>query len=338
MKNIYLSTVLVLLLIINLSAEVRPIEGLINPNSITVTEKEMIITQGHSFLIFNLKDMSLKKKFGKEGEGPREFKINSYMEKGLIIDLQPDTILVSSVGKLTFFNRNGEYLKEQKASHNFFGNRFLGFGKNFIGTGTSNSGKTTFITLNIYDKNLNIIKEILKWKQPYQRGAGTEALSYGLISPRIYKNKLFTKDKSKLSIYAYDKNGDKVQTIQYKYNKLKVPEKFKKKVINFYKTDPATKDVFKHIIPLIFPEYYPAVKDFFVDNNKIFIITYKSQENKSEFIVLDMKGKLIKRIFLPLHSKDLLSYYPYTIYNGTLYQLKDNEETEEWDIHIHKIL
>jgi hypothetical protein len=33
--------------------------------------------------------------------------------------------------------------------------------------------------------------------------------------------------------------------------------------------------------------------------------------------------------------ENILQYYPYTIHNGSLYQLIENEDTEEWELHVN---
>ena len=67
-------------------------------------------------------------------------------------------------------------------------------------------------------------------------------------------------------------------------------------------------------------------------------MTYKEKDGKNEFIVLDMKGKELNRLFIPVAPFDEATVLiTYTICNGKLYHLKDNEETEEWEVHIHNI-
>jgi len=74
-----------------------------------------------------------------------------------------------------------------------------------------------------------------------------------------------------------------------------------------------------------------------INENKIYILTYKQKENQSEFYILNLKGKLIKKRFLPLIEKNALEMYPYKINEGKLYQLVDNEDKEEWELLITDI-
>jgi hypothetical protein len=48
---------------------------------------------------------------------------------------------------------------------------------------------------------------------------------------------------------------------------------------------------------------------------------------------MDMQGKLVKKIFLPVSFMNVLDIYPYTVAGRKLYQLIENED-EEWELHI----
>jgi hypothetical protein len=78
----------------------------------------------------------------------------------------------------------------------------------------------------------------------------------------------------------------------------------------------------------MFPEYYPAIKDFFAADNKIYVKTYKTRNGKEEFVILDLKGTFLKQFFLP-ESKSHL----YTISKDVFYYLKEEEDLEEWELN-----
>ena len=74
-----------------LAAQVVPLPVLINPDSITVDNHQIYITDKETIYIFSVVDFKLKTKFGKEGEGPKEFKINPAGVANLQLDIHPDT-------------------------------------------------------------------------------------------------------------------------------------------------------------------------------------------------------------------------------------------------------
>jgi hypothetical protein len=89
---------------------------------------------------------------------------------------------------------------------------------------------------------------------------------------------------------------------------------------------------------------------FIVADEKIYVLTYKKEKEKSEFVILDLKGKLLKKVFLPFNQSDEWFHYSlakatsqasphatFTIKNGKLYQLIENEDKEIWELHITNI-
>jgi hypothetical protein len=150
-------------------------------------------------------------------------------------------------------------------------------------------------------------------------------------------DKLFIAKENDLVIEAVDKNGSKLYSITHDYEKVKVTEADKKQAMHHLKTKSQMKSMLDSIKPIIFPDYYPAIRRYFVADKNIYVFTYKKKENKRECLIFDIKGKFLKQVFLPYVLKNYKSDYPAAIKNGKLYQLFDNEETEEWELHVTEI-
>lgn len=337
-KIIFLLILLFLLALTELvtAARVAVLPGILKPDSIAVDNGQVIITEGASIFLYSLEDFSLQKKFGNQGEGPQEFKITSYGGTGLALDVQPRVLLVTSVGKLSLFTREGKFIKELKATHNFFGSRFLALGKQYVGLGSTMAGNINYLTVNIYDAELNKVKEICKWESPYRPGAGTRVFTepYSFCTTG---DKIFTTNGIEFTIDVYDSHGENLYAIKQEYKKLRVSEDTKKAVIDYLKTSPATKNVFQYMQPIIFPNYLPAVRSVTVKDKKVYVLTFKREGNKSELYIFDVKGKLLNRVFLPLKENTPLTYFPFYIKDGKLYQLVENEEEEEWELYVTEI-
>jgi hypothetical protein len=65
--------------------------------------------------------------------------------------------------------------------------------------------------------------------------------------------------------------------------------------------------------------------------------TFKREKEKSEFYIFDLDGKLIRKVMAPIREAEFLLAYPFTIANGKIYQVTENEDTEEWELHIDNI-
>ena len=107
--------------------------------------------------------------------------------------------------------------------------------------------------------------------------------------------------------------------------------KHKEKVLGFYKTFRNTKNIFEYIKSIIkFPEYFPPVRDILLDQEKMYVVTYNHRGTEVEFLVFDLNGKFLEKIFIDIKGEAPLIY---TIFNGETYQLIENAE-EEWEMHI----
>ena len=93
------------------------------------------------------------------------------------------------------------------------------------------------------------------------------------------------------------------------------------------------------IKPLRFPEYYPAIQDFYVTGNKIYVITYKTaeQKTKTQCLIFDIKGKFLKSVFLPLKIEKPQPPYFHLIHQGFLYRLEEDIKADQWRIHVTEI-
>jgi hypothetical protein len=318
-----------------LAEQVVPLPGLINPDSITVVNHHIYITARETIYIFSVVDFKLKAKFGKEGEGPREFKINPAGVAKLQVDIQPGTIIVNSNSRVTFFTKDGKYLKEVQISS---GNNFKQIGDHYVGYSTSRESKILFLTINLYDSTFNKLKEIFRKEYYVQPNKKFNLVKLGCGNARravytVYNEKIFVEGDENV-IHVFNKEGNEHYVIKLNYERLKVSEKHKEEIgkdlYTFY-TGPTMQKLIKE--KGYFPEYFTA-RIFKIADNKIFIPTYKKQNGKNEFIVLDLKGNVQKKIYLPFKDRQLLLPYPYWIKGNELYQLFDNEETGEWELHI----
>ena len=79
------------------------------PTQLYVTNDRMYIVDGFTILIYSLKDFKLIKKFGEEGEGPREFKNAIYW-----IYFRGEQMIVNSMAKISYFSPEGEFIKEKR--------------------------------------------------------------------------------------------------------------------------------------------------------------------------------------------------------------------------------
>jgi hypothetical protein len=103
MKKNYLMIVLLILTNLVVAAEVVPLPALLKPETITVGNDHIYVTEGAEIYIYSKENKSLLRKIGKAGEGPREFKIYPAGSEPVI--LLPDSFQVNT--KQGRLNRGG---------------------------------------------------------------------------------------------------------------------------------------------------------------------------------------------------------------------------------------
>jgi len=339
-KKFNLFIILLIFPMVVFSSKVVPLPDLIKPDSIMIENDQIYITGQEKIFVYSKKDFTLKKKFGKKGEGPGEFKINPAGVVILQVYIQPDRIIVNNLGRVSFFTINGAFINEINVTS---GNNFIPIGKKFVGyTGRKRIKNIQYLAINLYDSNLKKIKEIYSREYYVQTHKDFNLIKLGCGNKgRVYYlccgDRIFIEGEKDI-IHVFDKDGKKQYDINLDHEKLKISEDHKNEILKELEVlfkSPLMKRLIKEKGK--FPRYFPA-RFFKIANEKIYIPTYKKKDGKNEFVVYNIKGKLLKKIFLPLKDQTLVLPYPYAISKSKIYQIFDNAETEEWELHITDIL
>ena len=333
MKKILGVTLFSWLAVWSLFADRVILRGLINPDSVSISGDLLAITDGELIHLYSLEDFKPLKSFGKKGEGPREFKFGSGGVVRLHLQINPEYILVNSISRVTFFTRQGEYLKEMKV---ISGNHFIPVGNRYVGYSSVNENKTLYTAINMYDSNFGFVKEL--YRKPYyvQPNRKFNLIKLGCGNKRrawyqVYKNRIFIEGEND-TIHVFNRTGKKDTEIHLDYEKLKISEE-QKKTIKDDLNKLFTSDLMRRLIREkgFFPVYFPA-RMFLISDDFIYIPTYKKIGDRTKFVILDSEGKAVKTRFVSFKDKSFLNPYPFTINREKLYQLVEDDETEEWVI------
>lgn len=328
------SLVIGVLLVLSLAVSAEKLADLAEitrPTSLAMDDSQFYIADGHEIFIYSLKDYRFKSRFGKAGEGPQEFNVGQG-GSGLAIFPQTDLLVVNSLGKVSFFTRDGKYIKEIATRSGNLLNLYQPIGDKFAGLDlVPGENQSITMTASLYDSQLKKIKTIHTQKF-MQRGA----FEFPLSPPIFYvvKDKIIMGGEQGLVINIFNEKGEKLSTIQKEYKLLKVTDEYKKGVYQFFKTNPATKQYYEVIKnQLKFSDEFPAIQQFFVADQKIYVQTYRKENGRYEFLVFDFSGKLLKRLFLPVEYMDGLRPSPLYIWHNKFYQVRENIDEEMWELH-----
>jgi hypothetical protein len=322
------------------------IPEIVNPKALQIAGNNLFITDGTSVYIYSLDDFKLKKKFGQAGQGPGDFMPYDFLVRDIPsigVTILQDKIFVSSLNKVSVFSKDGSFLKEKKFGKETMTVNIAPFGKNYIGKvldykREKKRGKEVVIyyTFRIYDSELNKIKDICS--HPFDRHILKKEKEFCVNNDLVYIS-----GKEGISIDVYNQNGDLNKTISKDYKRIKVNKLDKKKVVNWYEEDSFFKEEYKgnerfwkEIREEINKtDFFPAFRSFVIANDRIYMETYKHQDNKTEFLIFNIKGEFIKTVYLPLEYQDMFKPYTYTISENKLYQIV--EKNEKHNLYITKI-
>ncbi len=312
--------------------------GLLKPNSFSVDSTQIYVTDGTTVRIYSLKDFKPVATFGKRGEGPGEFKDTGV---GIKTSVYKDYLIVHSDGRETYFKKDGTLIKEKITNPMMLRMKPLGtqfVSQNFL---VDREKKSFDFVLILYNKEIKKQKELYRFMHPFFAQKKINPFSIRGHAFRIYKNKLYIDHKEGL-IKVFDEQGNPLPDIRFPYKPVKTSVSIRAKICEHWEFSMLSMEYKRYKDRIKFPDLLPHLRDFQVMDDKIFIITYneRKERGENEVFILDTGGKLLKRIWLPLADTNMLLpllYNYYAIYNGKLYLLRQNPDSEEWELHIHVI-
>ena len=312
--------------------------GLAAPAYLVADGGQIIISDYPFVYLYSLNDYGLLKKMGGEGMGPGEFYIRrdnmNLKERGLVISICPGHIAVNSMSRLSFFTRKGDFKNEVRIPYGINA-KFLSLGEKLLGFLPGN-GKLSVI---LFDFKLNKQKEIFKCNYWFNLSRSKTANFFDraadtlLVS--IHDKKIFFArgDAPSIAIDVFDFDGNKRYTVKHKSEKVEIPQRFIQKIHQHFKVKFRGYDDY-FLKELNLPEYFPGIRHFAAAGNKIYVFTFKKLQDKNEVIIFDIKGNFLKKTFLPAREENPERLYPFSFYKNRFYQLIENEENENWELHV----
>ena len=314
------------------------LDKLSRPSMFIVDQDRAYILEKTTVYIYSLKDLKLIRKFGKAGEGPKEFKYRESNGKPLSMCIFNKQLLVNSDFKRTFFDLDGNFIKEEKVKVDKLvfpiDGKFLGIGpistkdnKRLLGYTLHNKDYTSKSILQLTDFEMNNMK---KFTLP------TSSFTFNPVyNKRIYINA----NSLEFKINVYDSLGKIQYVIDKNYPKVKIPKSYRKGALDFLKKSPMFKrgfELFRKILHI--REYFPPIRDLQVTEDHIYVLTFKRKGDLWECIKLDLKGNEKGRTFIKLSEYEHFTAYPilYSIYKGEIYTLVEEEDDEIWQVYVQK--
>lgn len=323
------------------------------PDNISVFQDVLYVIEGATIYIYSMKDLHLQKKIGREGEGPGELKaVPGYPNR---VSGYLEYILVESPDKIVFYSREGNLIKEKRKPSRT--TQVIPIGKNYVvkRLGTGEDNRTVYSNIYIYNSNMKKIKRVYSQKW-VQQGDTPPAIKLDMVTDfiniRVYENKLFIDESpGGFLIEVFDQEGSKLYQVKKSIKPVRVTGEHKKQIIEDFKEDPYVKPQInmlggwneaKKLFTMNFHDYFPAIQNMEISGNHLFIRTSGIKNDKEEYLIMDLRGKNLKKVLIPRMAKipfmsKIMGVKLNVIHNNKLYYLKENEDEEEWELHVEKI-
>lgn len=313
------------------AAKLASFPEVLKPIQIAIDDSAIYIADQNQVMVYSLENYKLLRTIGGKGEGPGEFLTSPK------IKIQKDDILLYSFTKFSRFTKSGKLLTEKKITGSILGDIYSINDTYIIQSMTYNDRGQQVEEINIVDKDLEKRKTLyLCTKKP--RNLNDKRIIQ-LINPPFFvqckANKIFLADGKKgFSIEILDSTGKTQKVVNIPFTKVKIPEEYKQmREEDFLKAySGAQKEKVLKTIHFEYPIYFPAIRDIITDSDKIYIRTYGKMDKQDEYVILDMNGNFLEKVFLPEMQSE-----KFTIYKRRLYFLKDNESAEAWELHCLEI-
>jgi hypothetical protein len=303
------------------------------PASINVGNGFIYVQEKVNIFVYKLENYQLVTKFGKEGEGPGELKINPL---GAPMTVAPynGKIYITSLGKLSIFSKTGEYIKEYKVNAT---DSFYPFGSKFVCLSTAPKDKNPQdVVLALFLADENFKKDKLIYKSDFEIGPNFKwEFPITPFYPDVDGDKLFViAGIHGFAIEAFDQKGEKLYTIKRDCKRIKIPSSYKDETLKWFKKTPNYRELYEFFKTRIsFKDYYPPIYGMYADNGMLYVLTSKLDKDQRECIVMDQKGNEKKRIYLPVPEGYGMDWsVHFTIEDNYFYKLDENIDEETWEL------
>ncbi len=272
------------------------------PESFMVSQEEVLILEGATVLVFSLPDLSLKRRFGREGQGPGEVMVTPWLSNLLYVF--PDRILIDSVNKMVEYSREGKFIKEVRRSEQF--TQMMPVSDYFVVRKRLQDPKEKmqYSTVSWFDPAADETKEL--FRQPFAGQEGQVEMVPDAIHYQAYQDKIFIEQSLKgFVIEVFDNRGASLYSIQHDYEKIPVTREKRRELEESLRLDPYMNigpdswAQFKSQTKMIYPDSFPAIQDFFIADNKIYVLTFRRRDSRNQFVILDLKGHILGEVYLP---------------------------------------
>jgi hypothetical protein len=324
MRKTLLALLIVILVLPGFSKTPTTLKDIYQPESLTVKGDFFYIVHKCTIMRFSLKEHKFLNRFGKRGEGPGEFKYPP------LIHVTDEHIFANSVGKIIYFTHAGTLITEIRIPYQ---SDLWPLKRNYLFHKFNTEKRTANLMVRVIGPTFNAIKDLgaITPSHFLYIGEGDETKRDRNLIPHYSwafsngETVILGRSVKGFHIELYDHLGNPLHIISKEYEKIKIPQKVKDEKMAKEKKSKYWEQN-KRMFNYVFPKHYPAIFRIFATKDKLYVFTHKTEKDRREVIVLDFKGNILGKTFVPQKSK-------YFITGGKYYYLNENPD-EDWELRV----
>jgi len=319
------------------------LEELSRPAMMAVGGGKLFVLDGLEVYIYSMKDYRFLGKFGRIGNGPGEF--HTSFNNRMQLQMHDGNVLLNNINKMAWFSPEGKLIREKRFPYLVI--QIIPVGKNFaVKRFLTGQNGVNQLAVQLVDEQLKTIKTLYNREDIDFRRSGKLDCPNEQIFTRFTENRLYIIDqKGGFHIRVFDGEGNVLPAIKKDGPPLKMPESYKKEVLAWMEAEKSQIRVYGERVGLTLDQmkqmvyyhpYVPAARYFTTNDGTLIVETFIKKENRSQFIIMDKTGKILKKVFLIDAEPGRVKMAPtatYTFHGNKHIFLKDNLDTETWELH-----
>ena len=333
---------ILLLMVVDMTASdlVMPCPDLVNPANMVIHQNKAYVSEAAGIIIYDLVNKKVVRHFGREGDGPQEFRIQANINNGgVYLTVGDDGLMANSLGKVSFYSLDGRYENEVKTFSR--GSQFIGTHDGFFGIGViQEDDGTEYYTMNLYSRTFGLRKELHR-QEIWNDRKHLDPIRFTLLP-------LFTRQNEKLFISSTDPNGDilvfdeagaALSKIVFPFPQMKVSESHRKMFEAHLNSDPAYKGFLEQYHGIIhYAKFFPVIRHLHGEGGRIFVITYIEEDNERICYLFDTKGNFIGQCTVNIPPISPFRLTPFYTQGDFFYVLFNNEKEDSWELRKTRII
>jgi len=313
--------------------------GIGRPIALAVDDQRLYVVENARIHIHRLSDLSRIISIGRQGQGPGEFSTLPHLP--ITVDVSTGDLIVGCMRRISYFDKLGVLKREVRGQNLALRLALLDRrdGRDrFLGWSQRGENGVALNTIMVFDDTLRMVRELYHERDPFQ-GPGKgynilpKAFSFG-----AHRGRVFIPGQREDQVDLLDARFNLHRTITVDQRPDRVGDAFRQQMMHHLRTSPETKGALPLLEPIRFPDFFPVVSEFFADQGVLYVMTWKRAEGCNEFHLFDLDGRFLTRRMIPIRYETDLQPYPTRIQNGVLYQLVENEQKQERELTMTRIV